>query len=582
MKMRFLCSLVLLPLSFCLTAAESPPRRGWSPVELKRRQEEKIAKAAMKRFEANLRKILNIAPVLMPSIKRSFLGGTDPAEPSFELKDDLYRVVARPDDDSYGQNIYAIARKHLYEAKTLEDAVVGVAALSVEAGKYRGKAKQYQSELDELGKSLLMLSNDAMAIHAKDIPRSLIEIEFHYAGKDELSFCLRRLVSALRKRDKRGVVNWSGEAVGVGARLTDSVRWIELHGGWVADLVFIFNSFEPCFKPSSAGIEAAGGWKNYMFGRCPGALSLQYYSFFEAVMVDRLLRDVMLTTDEEKMVMSGPTPRWLWPVAVTNRAAAAELIEGVPRRLSAALKLITSSKYELSSFNAAIWRYADGGKTGDLRESLLKFVVGKEEIDFRAVMEIIHLPQGAWGATNNTASDRYLANLAEWSDSLSGPPEEALKKAHKLAYDFYMADGEKHYRGGIMTLKEVFETGYLDCIRISQLMGCVFADAGYSGLHPVRIGRGDFKKKVIAASGHTFVCLGDYPGGDCLEGLSGKGWTGRYGEIYKNSEEVLSCGKGYRSLCSWVSGEMYFPQGPLEPVSLRIPYLNIERKGLPK
>ncbi len=111
------------------------------------------------------------------------------------------------------------------------------------------------------------------------------------------------------------------------------------------------------------------------------------------------------------------------------------------------------------------------------------------------------------------------------------------------------------------------------------MIGSTYANAGYVGLHPVRIGRGKLREGAIAINAHTFLCLDAGKTDACYDGLVGDRERASYAKIHRGSRNVVSCAKGYRALAGWVAGRIYFPQGPLDDVQLRIPYLKMKRKG---
>ncbi len=157
---------------------------------------------------------------------------------------------------------------------------------------------------------------------------------------------------------------------------------------------------------------------------------------------------------------------------------------------------------------------------------------------------------------------------------------DAIALAHELAYGFYTWDGKPHYQGRIWTLHDAFRVKAVDCIRISQLIGCIYANAGYSGLHPVRIGRGNYAARAIALSGHTFLDWTDGRRDMCLDGLVKSCWQKPFEAMHARDNQVVSFARGYRSLATWVAGEILFPQGPMKTVRLRVPYCDLERRGL--
>jgi hypothetical protein len=170
--------------------------------------------------------------------------------------------------------------------------------------------------------------------------------------------------------------------------------------------------------------------------------------------------------------------------------------------------------------------------------------------------------------------------MVAWASKLSGKPEKALADAHGLAYGFYTQGGRSNYRGRLWTIHDAQKAKATDCIRASQMMGSALANAGYPGIYPVRICRGNVRQKIAGTSGHTFVCARVGRKNVCLDPLVGRAFLKPFEKMHENDATVISVAMGFRSLDSFVTGRFRFPQGPMKPVQLRIPYYGLVRKGL--
>jgi hypothetical protein len=237
--------------------------------------------------------------------------------------------------------------------------------------------------------------------------------------------------------------------------------------------------------------------------------------------------------------------------------------------------------YERTALNSNLRRYVAEKKTAELGASLRAYAKHEAKPDVRGMMEMVHIAQGAFGSTTS-AGDRYHPEMMSWAQKLAGKPDKAVAQAHALAYGFYTQGGGRHYRGRLWTIHDAQKAKATDCIRASQMLGSAYANAGYTGLHPVRICRGNLRQKAVGLSGHTFVCLDAGAKNACLDPLLGRTFLGPFEKMHENDRTVVSVAKGYRTLDSFVSGQIRFPQGPIRGVQLRVPYYGLERKGFPK
>jgi hypothetical protein len=362
-------------------------------------------------------------------------------------------------------------------------------------------------------------------------------------------------------------------------RLADVLRWVDLETEWCADLASVFKSFDITFDNSSKELDKLGGWKNFMFGRCPGAESLEQIWTHEALMVDHLLCDFYAVSDADAAAMGKLDAKGEhFAVTPARRGSYEKILEKAAKTAKPVFLAIPATKYEISAFNSSIWRYEDEKQVDNLIESLARYAAACRVPAVCSMMEVINVCQGAWGASDS-ATDRYHPQINDWAAKVKGTPDAAAVACHKFVYDFYTAGGKPHYKGMIWTLTDAFKAQALDCIRASQMIGCIYANAGYWGLRPVRIGRGNVQQKMIALSGHTFVDADLGAQDVCFDGLQKGAPLKPYEKMHAGDQQVLSCARGYRVLVGFVAGNIYFPQGPLGPVQLRMPHYNLVRKG---
>ncbi len=517
-----------------------------------------------------------IAPGLPGQVKEALLRGKNLKTSPFRLMGHQYRHRAE-NAASYGQVMCRFYMDNVLKSKSVADIEKMVKAASAKAAEFRAANKPLLAEAEkaEIGLEAVWRSLARNPSKAE----ALKETAFEGGGSDELSHAMKKLSAAIAEGDDAAAARWAGEAHGAAARLADLLRWVDLQTEWWGDLATVFMKFDMCFKNSDTELAKIGGWKNFMFGRAPGAQSMQMLAYKDGLMVEHLLCDFFTVTDKDAAAMGALEAKEThFAINPSRRDAYKRLASALPAKAKKAFADIPATKFELSAFNSSIWRHEDEGCLDDLATSLKRHAARYRATSVRQLMEIIHVDQGAWGATGS-AKDRYHPKVKEYAAQVKGTPDLAAKQAHDLAYSFYTTGGRANYRGRIWTLHDMLKGGSGDCIRISQLIGCIYANAGYCGVLPVRIGRGNVRLKMLATSGHTFVDF-DFGAADrCSDGLKKRDFLKPYAQMHTGDRKVLSCARGRRSLMSFVTGEIYFPQGPIKAVQLRMPHYGMERKG---
>ncbi len=516
-------------------------------------------------------------PGLVEGVTNALLLEKDIDHPSLVLHDHQY-LAKRDTAKSYGLVMSNFYFNDLLKAGTVAATFETVRTISKTATEFRTKNRPLLEKAETLEKLTGTLQQALSKTPADAL--KLKEVAFGGTGGDELSVSLRKLSEAAAGERADEAAVWAGEARGAAMRLVDLLRWVDLQTGWIVDLCGVFDRYSMCVENSDREVAAAGGWKAYMFGRIPGGSSILELCTTDTLMCEMLLCDFMKTSEADAAVM-GKAGMEVDELAVVpaHRVAYAKVRDGIPSGAQKVFKMIPDTAYELSMLNSNLWRYDDEKKVDELIGSLGRYAKQDRKPTVTQMMEVIHIAQGAYGSTTSPG-ERYHKQMAEWAETVKGTPEKAIETVHSLAYGFYTKDGGRHYKGAIWTMHGVFEAGSMDCIRGSQMMGSTYANAGYAGLHPIRICRGSLAEKIVATSGHTFVCLLEEKRDVCLDSLVSRAFLKPFAQMHAGDGGVLSAARGYRTLDSYASGEMYFPQGTWKAVRFEIPYYGIRREGL--
>ena len=515
------------------------------------------------------------APPLVKKVRTTLLDGKNLKQAPLVYSGHRYRAKL-DGQTSYGQKLCRFYFSRVLKAKTVAETFQIVRDLSAASAEFHAKNAPLLAEAEVLEALAQVLHESIVA--KPDIVKSLKDATFPGAGTDELSLSMKGLAEALAAGDAAAATAWSGEVLGATRRLVDLLRWVDLQTEWICDLARVLDAFRFCIETSDREVAAAGGWKNFMFGRLPGASSLMELSVSDALMTELMLCDFFIVTDAESAAMGKKGTVPFFAVLPGHRAGFVKIHDALPKHAQTVFASIPTTDYELSAFNANLWRYGREKQIDNLIESLKHFAKREKKPSVTTMMEVIHIAQGAFGSTTS-AGDRYHAEMIAWSKKLKGKPEKAVAQAHALAYGFYTQGGRARYRGRLWTIHDAQKAGATDCIRASQMMGSAYANAGYTGLHPVRICRGNVRQKIAGVSGHTFVCAELGKKNVCLDPLMKRSFLRPFEKMHAGDSRVLSVAKGYRTLDSFTSGAIRFPQGPLKPVQLRMPYYMLERKG---
>lgn len=526
------------------------------------------------------KELCNKAPAWTADVRIVLLADKDLTKKPLKLHKGLRYRTLKDSSKSYAQPIanqlfFSVFNKD--KAKTLGAVGRFVEKIGAHAEAFRRKSGPLLVEgekIERAAKALCELPADCDA----SLMKSFKTRARTGKGRDELSYCLRKLSAALAAGRVEQARVWAGETHGAVVRLVDLLRWVDLQTEWIVDLAAVFGSFKPYFDNSDAVLSKVGGWRIFMFGRCPAGQSIQTICSKDVLMVEHLLVDFYTVSRADTVAMGKGGDAALLTVTPARRSACRKILAALPARARPIFRKILRTDFELSAFGSNICRYEDEGRLDDLIRSLKRHVANYPDTTVGSMMEIIHIPKGAWCATT-TATDRYHPKLIEWAGKVQGKPRKAFLTAHGFAHKLYSRGG---YQGSVKTLTDALKNGRMDCIRISQLIGTVYANAGYIGLHPIRVGKGSVREKKVATSGHTLLSVKFADGEVGVEGLGSPGFGTPYAQRYKAAPNVLSCSRGYRALCGWVAGEMYFPQGIIKSVQLRIPYYGIKRKGFSK
>jgi hypothetical protein len=123
-------------------------------------------------------------------------------------------------------------------------------------------------------------------------------------------------------------------------------------------------------------------------------------------------------------------------------------------------------------------------------------------------------------------SDRYDPRIMDAAGTITARRDLAALRAHRLVNS--LLQGWENYVGGVMTLAHALDSGKLDCVRGTDLVGALYRGAGLGEYFVVRLNCGTVGHSVGAVpiesnGGRHLLIL------DCLDSSTpGKTWPAAY------------------------------------------------------
>ena len=327
-------------------------------------------------------------------------------------------------------------------------------------------------------------------------------------SEGRLGFCLTRLTAGLARGDKEEAVLWAEELHAAAFALADLHRWVELLAANHLASLRVLRACEDEFKAMDRRYPDRGYSPRGHVSRFPGGASLidNMSNLFE---VERQAEGLFA---RQHAVAAGPREmREEFPAVVRQASVCLppalredflQLMEGLSPASRAVLAGAAAAPYERSFVACALFRAKAAGMLGPLAEALRRFdrLNGRPEswrmMDILASRGGLTMSELEWG-------DRFDKRLMEMAGKIEGPSgRRALLKARELQYGVY--GGRRNYRNLVLTLRRALNTGKMDCIRATDMIGALLRNAGQPGFGYVRVYRG--------VSGHCIAAIMDCPG----------------------------------------------------------------------
>jgi len=188
-------------------------------------------------------------------------------------------------------------------------------------------------------------------------------------------------------------------------------------------------------------------------------------------------------------------------LSLTARAALAGVTAALDRkeahRLAPVLKDMLGRDYLASYADLCLYQAAVMATEKELAVRISRWLALSSHPDPLELMDILHATPGVM-TTSQRGDNAYQPRIMQWASQCKGTREDRFKKARELTNAFYRKHGYNRNKPA-NSMRDVLESGLVDCIAAGRIFGSVATAAGVPGVVPVRY----WKRRL----GHTLVGL---------------------------------------------------------------------------
>jgi len=406
---------------------------------------------------------------------------------------------------------------------------------------------------------------DAMAVGIlgwQDIPADLAVPAFA-PGDTWPEHCLAQLCAALKARDQKTSAHWVLEFAGAMRALADLHRW--------ADFLWRNQLFALSFQKANGELFAAmdktyaGKYKaNAHIGRFPAG-EWTLYGGDNYLEIERQAE--RLFTVPEEWRNSAPTDAKAYPLPPDTRKLFLALAPSLGAANRATWLRLPQRPYDRSYLACQLWRAQAGGGAGAMPSVLKRLNVTCGKATAAQMLDVLPYRAGAW-FSGIEWPDRYDPRLLKTSATMTGDSRTRLESAWKFTNTTY--GGKKNYKGLVLTLRAALDTGKMDCIRATDMIGALYRNSGQPGFRTVRMCRVSH-----GGAGHTVAAAVVQNGGKSsiaiMDGLVAGGGRKTWPSSYFRSKGTWSVELCARGLDSYIFLEGYIIQGSNAGTQVKAP-----------
>lgn len=254
------------------------------------------------------------------------------------------------------------------------------------------------------------------------------------------------------------------------------------------------------------------------------------------------------------------------PLSLSARAALAHVASALTpqarKRLKPVLTTLLAREYLASYADLCLYQSAVLATEPHLAVRLQRWLDLTRSPHVRGLVDMLHPTPGVM-TTAQRSDNAYQGQLMAWADQCRGKDRAArFKQARELTHVFYRKSGYNQNKP-VYTMRDILESGLVDCLAGCRIQGAVAAAAGVEGIVPVRYWRDTL--------GHTLIGLRTAKGIIVVDPLGGP-TERRYPGGYPN---VTTVETGAPSFGSYVVDDIEIVATG-KRLRRRIPYLEAE------
>lgn len=329
-------------------------------------------------------------------------------------------------------------------------------------------------------------------------------------------YCLKMLNKAVEDKDLAATRHWSGELASATFALTDLHDWLEfLLRNQLTSLAFQARCRD-LFSQSQKHYEGGKYRAIFHADRFPGAY-LGLASVSNYLEVERQAELLLRVPDEYVSASRADKPAvhgavWMPP---DLREAFGQLREKLSKGSQATWAAAAQTPLERSYLANMLYRLSAVRMLDCAGVVLQRFDKIHPQAPVSKLMDVLFY-RGGDGFGGFEWADRFDARLMAISGGLAGDDERVLSNARQKTFGVFA--GWSNYEGFIITLRESLNTGKMDCVRATDMIGSLYRNAGRAGFYNIRWTCGTEAHTVAAAevdrSGKNEIVI--------VDGLDGK------------------------------------------------------------
>jgi len=295
--------------------------------------------------------------------------------------------------------------------------------------------------------------------------------------------CLRRLKAAITTGDTLSSQVWADELAAATFGLADLHRWL----GLLLDSHLTSLDFQTRCRAAFVYADSMGAGKQMVQESYLPAAGMMIAWGENYLEVEHQAEELFTPADTaaETVVsqdLSGtPSARWMPPEV---RQAFRWLRSRLSPAVQEVLDRAASAPLDRSYLVNMLFRATSARSLEQMGLALQRFEQSHPAVTQSELMDVLFCRSG-FNSSGFQWADRYDRRILGAAGDIIGDQETVARRAHQLTNS--LLKGWENYAGDIMTLTQCLDTGKLDCIRGTDMIGALYRDAGHGEYSVVRL-----------------------------------------------------------------------------------------------